>query len=113
MINNLYAILQLGAAGRVAEKAAHMAEIDPHGTTLTIVSVTMVFFALILLYIAYSITGAIFTKKRQLKKTGKRLMVNKNGKEDEEIAAIAAALQAYMDEDEVHDVESGIITIHR
>ena len=107
------ALLQLGAAERVAQKAAHMAEIDPHGTTLTIVCVVVVFSALLILDIAYSISGAIFKKKRAGQKMPGQSHNAAVGTESEEAAAIAVAIDAFLKDEQCHDTESGIITIKR
>lgn len=125
-------LLQSGVAERVAQKAAHIAEVDPHGFTLTLVSVSVVFGSLFLLFIAYTITGRIFTGKSLIFKLVDKCrrhrgndadqaaaiavaldMYMNGGKDDEEAAAIALALHCYLDSDAVHDVESGIITIKR
>lgn len=107
-------LLQLGAAERVAQKAAHMTEIDPHGTTLTIVCVVVVFMALLILDIAYSISGAIFKRKREKRKPLRHPARSVNAVIDEdEAAAIAVALDAFLCGVECHDHESGIITIKR
>lgn len=125
-------LLQTGAAERVAQKAAHIMEVDPHGFTLTIVSVSVVFGSLFLLFVAYSITGRLFTGKslifKLIDKCRRRAgndteqaaaiavaldLYMGGGKDEEEAAAIATALHCYLDSDAVHDVESGIITIKR
>ena len=103
--------LQLGAAERVAQKAAHMTEIDPHGTTLTIVCVVVVFAALLILDIAYSISGAIFKRKRENQKALRPAHPDNAVIDEDEAAAIAVALDAFIGEEECHDTESGIITI--
>ena len=36
-----------------------MAQVDPHGWTLTLISVSVVFIALIILYFLYSLSGSI------------------------------------------------------
>lgn len=101
-----------------------MAQIDPHGWTLTLISVLVVFAALIVLYFVYSLSGGIFSGKfkRAPKKAAK-------GTPDAEVAAaialaldmenggdvyaaIATAVHLYLN-DAVHDVEPGIITIVR
>lgn len=40
-----------------------MAQIDPHGWTLTLISVSVVFAALIILYFVYTLSGGIFSGK--------------------------------------------------
>jgi len=117
----------LDASPRVAEKAAHMSEIDPHGSTLTLVSVSVVFGALIILFIAYTISGKLFTRKKKAADASSRaagFSTNTATAEEEIAAAIAIAL--YEEEmaaaasreiangsGQIHDYESGIITIKR
>ncbi|MCQ2166707.1 MAG: OadG family protein [Bacteroidales bacterium] len=116
---------QLGAVERVAQKAAHMADVDPHGLTLTLVSVCVVFGALLLLYRAYHLIGNFFNGKFAGRHKGKKdeeqaaaiaVALDRYINEEcggEEQAAIAAALHLYLEEEGVHDLESGIITIRR
>lgn len=101
-----------------------MTEVDPSGLILTVISISVVFFALIILYGLYSLSGAANSGKIKIKKTVKK----SKGGEDEIAAAIALALSKYQGaEDEVqvaiatalhlylseanHDIEPGIITI--
>ena len=110
-------------------KAAVMAETDPHGWTLTIVSVSVVFAALIILFIIYNFSGKCFSGQVHLPKLRRKRSV-KTGKvgecSDEVAAAIALALQAESGSDVqaaialalhlymgggVHDSESFVITI--
>ena len=100
-----------------------MMQTDPHGWTLTLISVTVVFSALIVLYFVYSLSGNIFSGK--FKRSPKKV----KGTPDAEVAAaialaldmeqdgdvyaaIATAVHLYMN-DTVHDVEPGIVTITR
>lgn len=99
-------------AARVAEKAAQMAEVDPHGFTITLVSVALVFGVLIILYIAYGISGEYFMRRRAVRQAIKA-KIRSNADNKEEAAAIAMALHLYLEEDEVHDWEPGKITIKR
>lgn len=115
-----------------AAKAAHMAEVDPHGFILTIVSVSVVFTALIILFFCYSLVGkfctgavtrafrSIFRKK---KKAGApdsdtaaaiamALELELSSPEEEIAAAISLGLDRYLNE-YIHDSESYIITIKR
>ena len=117
--------------GKTAEKskAAVMAETDPHGWTLTVVSVSVVFCALIILFIIYNFSGKCFSGQVSFPKL-RRKSGKKAGKEGEcsgEVAAaIAMALQAERNSDVeaaialamhlylgtgVHDSESFVITI--
>ncbi len=105
-----------------------MAQIDPHGWTLTFISVSVVFLALLILYGLYSLSGGLFSGSIKFKakpKTAKAckgedaavaaaialaLDAEINGTETE--VAIATALHLYLN-DAVHDIEPGIITIKR
>ena len=103
-----------------------MAQTDPHGWTLTLISVSVVFAALIVLYFVYSLSGSFFSGK--FKRAPKPKKAAK-GTPDAEVAAaialaldmenggdvyaaIATAVHLYLN-DAVHDVEPGIITITR
>ena len=103
-----------------------MAQIDPHGWTLTLISVSVVFAALIVLYFVYSLSGGIFSGKFKRAPKSKKAA---KGTPDAEVAAaialaldmenggdvyaaIATAVHLYLN-DAVHDVEPGIITIVR
>ena len=101
-----------------------MAQTDPHGWTLTIISVSVVFLALLILYFLYSLSGKVFSG--QFKRKPKKA---KAGAPDEKVAAaIALALDMEQDGDtyaaiatavhlyltqSVHDIEPGIVTIRR
>lgn len=102
-----------------------MAQIDPHGWTLTLISVSVVFAALIVLYFVYSLSGGIFSGKFKRK----RSVIPSSAEGSPEVAAaialaldmenggdvyaaIATAVHLYLN-DAVHDVEPGIITIVR
>ena len=103
-----------------------MAQIDPHGWTLTLISVSTVFAALIVLYFIYNFSGNAFSGKYKIKRKPKAPKAAKGAAPGEVAAAIALALQAeaggeteaaiatalhlYLS-DAVHDVEPGFITI--
>jgi len=108
---------------------------DPHGFVITVLSMSVVFSCLALLYIVFRLLGLFMSHKQALKKaqkiqpikaavkTGEKLaetghktkVILKDGLHsggiDKEIyiAVISMALKQY--QDDVHDVESGIITI--
>lgn len=105
-----------------------MAQVDPHGWTLTLVSVSVVFTALIILYFVYTLSGNFFQGKLDIKKKEKPARKPVAGSEAEIAAAIAMALEAEMGNETevaiatalhlylsqaVHDVEPGFITIRR
>ena len=123
-----FAILQASAS--VLQKSAEMADKDPHGVIITLVSVSVVFAALIILYFAYTFIGYLSSGKLKLRKNKKqRLPSAKSGvPTSEEAAAIAMALDQELNgetyaaiglalhqylQDTVHDNESYIITIKR
>lgn len=100
-----------------------MAQTDPHGWTLTLISVSVVFAALIILYFVYSFSGKLFSGGFKVKRPARK----KAAAPDEEIAAvvaaaldmenggetyaaIAAAVHMYLS-DAVHDHEPLVLTI--
>ena len=108
-------------------------ENDPHGYTLTIVSISMVFLALLILFTIYNFSGKVFSGKVKLrnpfKRSAKAAMVAAlpaGGREDEIALAIAMALNAesggeteaaialalhrFLSES-VHDAEPFVITL--
>ena len=108
-----------------------MAQTDPHGWTLTLISVMVVFSALIVLYFLYSFSGNIFSgkyKRKDGKAAGRRAKTGKSAPDQEVAAAIAMALEAesgcetevaiatalhlFLSET-VHDIEPGFVTIRR
>lgn len=128
---NSFMLLQ--TSENVLRKSAEIADKDPHGAIITIVSVSVVFVALIVLYFAYSFIGKLSSgeiritlpkrKKKQAGANAERgtipdeaaaaialaLDQEFNG---ETYAAIGMALHQYLN-DTVHDNESFIITIKR
>ncbi len=124
---NSFMLLQVSES--VIRKSAEMAEKDPHGAIITLVSVTVVFVALIILYFAYTFIGKLSSGEIKLKMPKKAApKPAKGGPTPEEAAAIALALDQEMNgevyaaigmalhqylNDTVHDMESYIITIKR
>lgn len=98
------ALAVLPAAAEMTKGAAKMARTDPHGWTLTIVSVSVVFTGLLILYFIYSLSGNFFSgrfkrKPKAAAAQGSRTAAahghnNGNTPDEEELAAIAMALQA-------------------
>lgn len=89
----------LQIAESVMTKSAEMAENDPHGVIITVVSVAVVFAALIILFFAYTIIGKVANWRT-------------DDRSEEVAAAISLALHDYAD-GETHDKESYIITIRQ
>ena len=125
---NSFLLLQVSE--NVVRKSAEMAVKDPHGAIITLVSVSVVFVALIILYFAYSFIGKLSSGKISLKlpKKEKKKATAAGVPTGEEAAAIAMALDQEMNgevyaaislalhqylNDTVHDNESYIITIKR
>lgn len=120
-------LMLLQVSENVLRKSAQMLDKDPHGAIITIVSVAVVFSALVILYFAYSFIGKLSSGQlkpdlpgHRKKKTGvpteeeaaaiaMALDQELNG---ETYAAIGMALHQYLN-DTVHDNESYIITIKR
>ena len=70
-----------------------MMQTDPHGLTLTIISVSVVFAALIVLYFIYSFSGKLFSGELKASaKKMKRVMPGTDRESPEIAAAIALAL---------------------
>lgn len=103
-------------------RAQVMKETDPKGWTLSIVSVSVVFCALLILFLIYNLSDNIFSGKykRKARKgavpgeadaAAIALALDRYMSDDGAVpAAIAAALHLYLSES-VHDIEPGIITI--
>ena len=120
----------MNSDGNEETGAQKIAREDPFGGVLTLTSVSVVFGALIVLLIIFTITGGFFSGRFEnpFKRSAK---APKAGKPDAEVAAaiamalerelsggddvaaaIGMALDMYMD-DTVHDAESFVITIRR
>lgn len=109
----------LQAAEGMTRGAAKMMETDPHGWTLTVVCVSVVFAGLLVLYLIYSLSGEMFSGR--FNRALKRMHCKKaesgdaapelagHGSDEELAAAIAVAL--YLEDGGSHDDEPGIITI--
>lgn len=103
-------------------RAQVMKETDPRGWTLSIVSVSVVFCALLILFLIYNLSGNIFSGKykRRAKAAATpdeasaaaiALALDRYMSGGDAVpAAIAVALHLYLSES-VHDIEPGIITI--
>ena len=125
---NTFMLLQVSE--NVVRKSAEMAARDPHGVIITVVSVAVVFTALVVLYFAYTFVGKTVNGKFDWKSLACRFKrkAAKGAPSEEEAAAIAMALDQELNgetyaaiglalhqylNDTVHDNESYIITIKR
>jgi len=112
-------------------KAQALAETDPHGVTLSITAVSVVFSALFILFCIYTLSGAFFSGKIKIdlkrKPKAKKANAVANGEVSPEVAAaiamaldkeygsevyaaIGLALHEYLS-NAIHDQESFILTI--
>lgn len=124
-------ITLLQVSENVVRKSAEMAARDPHGLIITLVSVAVVFVALVILYFAYTFIGKAVNGKidfRRCFRSCRKASASDKCPSDEEAAAIALALDQELNgeayaaiamamhqylNDTVHDTESYIITIKR
>jgi len=123
-------LMFLQVSENVIRKSADMAVKDPHGIIITIVSVAVVFIALVILYFAYTFVGKVVGGKFSIKGIFRRRKkpADRSVPSPEEAAAIALALDQELGgetyaaiglalhqylNDTVHDMESYIITIKR
>lgn len=100
-----------------ATKSEHLQKSDPHGIGLAVISISVVFAALIMIYLMLKIFG--YTSTRRTRKAKEEQIATTpdtasaedkhEGATGEEIAAIAMALHLHLNS--MHDEESEIITI--
>lgn len=83
---------------------------DPHGLTLTLISLMVVFGCLLVLYCVYALSDAIFSGKFKRKAKVAAQPAGGQTPDGETEAAIATALHLYLS-GSAHDKEAGIITI--
>ena len=92
--------------------AQAVARTDPHGWILTLISISVVFAALLVLYGIYAISGGIASgrfKERFLERRGRRVERKGISPDEETAAAIALALYLHAEET-IHDAEPGHLT---
>ena len=123
--------MSINGKGEQKSRAEILKETDPHGFTLSIVSVTVVFCALLILLTIYTFTGKLFSGQIKIKKPAKKKVSTPkggSGNEAEIAAAIAMALDAEMGgeaeaaiamamhlylSEAIHDSEPFVITIRK
>lgn len=90
-------------------------QLDPYGVVMSVTAMTVVFFALAMLYLIFRIIGKTMVKlsrpKDKVKSGEKPALVPHEGISGEEIAAVAMALRLY--EEDLHDNESKVVTINK
>ncbi len=104
------------SANPLSENAKAFSELDPHGFTMTIIAMTVVFSALLLLYFVFKNMSRLFQSDGIKKNAAKKAVaiVPEHSSEEvanEEYAAIALALHLYRSQ--MHDMENTIITIQK
>ncbi len=97
-------------------KSAIMKKTDPHGVVITIVAMSVVFCALIILYVLFKFIGnvAIRTLQKRSDETTEKTGTTKTDVAEasaETYAAIGVALHLFKEEDEAHDEESFLLTL--
>ena len=103
-------------------KADKMREMDPYGWMMALLAMSVVFIALIILYLIFKNIGKVNIRKEAKKAAAIAAPAapvaaiapakKTAGSEDEINAAIVAALEAWMEDTQVHDVESFVLTIN-
>ena len=96
----------------LATDAGSLARMDPHGWILTLISISIVFLSLLILYFVYAIAGGIASGqfKARIEQRRLRRSVRRHPEPDEETAAaIAYALHLHAQEG-VAEKESGYLT---
>ncbi len=101
-------------------KSETMAEADPWGTFLTLTAMCVTFFALILLYFVFKNVGKYNIRRSSEKAkeaTAGSLIVSAKATSGEVpasvYAAISMALHLYRTDNEAHDFENTVLTIHK
>ena len=129
------ALPTLAEVGRNTEKIEKFKQMDPHGFAMTIMAMGIVFSCLALLCIFFTIFGRIMSRRQREKHASakkahrERMIAAQEEDEDERafpavtikkhtaeetaedvyVAVISMAIKEYLDD--IHDNESGIITI--
>jgi Na+-transporting methylmalonyl-CoA/oxaloacetate decarboxylase gamma subunit len=131
----MYYHLLLDVPPRALERSNHLADVDPHGFGITVLAMGIVFFCLALLWGFFTLFGLVMRHRETAQKAAqmqpikpvvktvektmeighKTNVILKDGLQSKGIdmetymAVIAMAIKQY--QDDVHDVESGVITI--
>ncbi len=112
----------MNSEGNTESGAEKVARTDPYGGVLTLTSVSVVFAALLILLIIFTIMGNVFSGKYKRKPKKSKASIDADTAaaiamaldlecgDDGTAAAIATAIHLYL-EDTVHDSESFVITI--
>ena len=104
-------------------KPQRMKDMDPYGWMMALLAMSVVFIALVILYFIFKQIGKVHIRRGEKEAAAKLAAANpqqapaaapvKGGKgsEDEINAAIVAALEMWMESNQLHDEESFVLTI--
>lgn len=93
-----------------------MALVDPYGVIMAVTAMSVVFVALIILYLVFKNVGnsAIKSSRKKAEQAAGAARTTITGDESGEVyAAIGAALHLHIMQEEAHDVEHTILTINK
>jgi Na+-transporting methylmalonyl-CoA/oxaloacetate decarboxylase gamma subunit len=97
--------------------AQRFVEFDPYGLVMSVTAMSVVFIALILLYIIFKNVGnaSIKASRKKMERAGLSPAVATATEEasGEVFAAIATSIHLYIMQEEAHDVENTILTINK
>lgn len=112
--------------GKVQDKVAEFKEKDPYGVAMSVMAMAIVFGCLVSLYVFFRLFGYLVTLVSKLvrvraikairEQAGRATIMAKQGMETKGVdmkvymAVIAMAMREY--EEDVHDVEPGVLTLH-
>jgi Oxaloacetate decarboxylase, gamma chain. len=98
-------------------KGSKLEKTDPYGIIMAITAMSVVFLALILLYVIFKYVGNNAIKRsinKEVISTGKdKTEISKMDNSAEVYAAISLALHLYAEGENSHDLENTILTIHK
>lgn len=94
-------------------KSMLMSKTDPSGIIMTVTAMTVVFLALIILYLVFRTLGKKAFTKKVKKSEAAGHKIDKENISGEANAAIAMALYLYSKDNEAHDFESLALTIEK
>lgn len=101
----------------VDSKSKKMEEFDPYGAVMTVTAMSVVFLALILLYIVFRQVGksSVRASQKRAQEKGHTTVTEADIEETagEVYAAIAVALHLCLIDEDEHDIENAILTIKR
>lgn len=113
-MNSLIILQQIDPT--VHQAAKDFVKLDPIGIGMTAIAMSVVFFALILLYLVFKNIARIYSidfKKRSLIKKGKVEEAEKIAEDPTGELGAAVAIALYLYQNELHDYENTLLTIKK